>query len=417
MIRHEPRRLGRLPRVLLASAALTVGAGAPGCSDDAPRGGAPPPGVSCSSVATAATSDAAKAAVASAAAGSCVVLTGASFAGPFDVRAGVALVAEAGKRVTITGGTAQAPALSLGEGSVVAGLDVIDAGGVGVAVRAASARLSDVKVTGAKNAALAVLCRESATPGCAGGTVSIEGTSLEKSSLGLWASGAHVVMKGGRSGDHAASTGIAGASGVVAVEGAKLELDGVTVEKNQGTGVLVDGAATVASIKNATIAENAERGVWAQRVAGTLDAPALRIEGTQISKNRITGVGGVAARGIIIVGGLVAKTVATPIATNLSGTEDVGDGVGLFDGSGDLKLEGVALEDNARAAGVFDTLAPRGIIIVGGIGAKVTAGGSGLKLVVQNSKDADVRIPEVDRSTPAAALGVSAPKLTLPSVL
>lgn len=416
MTRPATRRLSRLPRVLLASAALTVGAGAPGCSDDASSGGAPPAGVSCSSVATAATSDAAKAAVASAAPGSCVVLTGASFAGPFEVRAGVSLVAEAGKRVTITGAAA-GPTLTLGEGSLAAGLDVVDAGGVGIAVRAANARLSDVKVSGAKNAALAVLCNESATPGCARGAVSIEGTSLEKSALGLWVSGAHVVMKGGRSGDHAASTGIAGASGVVAVEGAKLELDGVTVEKNQGTGVLVDGATTVASIKNGTISENAERGVWAQRLAGTLDAPALRIEGTQISKNRITGVGGVAARGIIIVGGIVAKTVATPIATNLAGTEDVGDGVGLFDGSSDLKLDGVALEDNGRAAGVFDTLAPRGIIIVGGIGAKVTAGGSGLKLVVQNSKDADVRIPEVDRSTPAAALGVSAPKLTLPSVL
>ena len=67
----------------------------------------------------------------------------------------------------------------------------------------------------------------------------------------------------------------------------------------------------------------------------------------------------------------------------------------------------------ARAAGVIDG-SDRGIIIVSG---KVGPGPSGLKFVVQNTKGADVQIPEADRSVVSKPLGVSAPKLALPPVL
>jgi hypothetical protein len=329
-----------------------------------------------------------------------------------NVPPGVTLVAQSGAKVTITGGTAQDPAVSVAEGGHLVGVDVVDSGGVGIAVRAANALLANVTVTGAKNAALAILCRETATPGCATGTVTLTDVQLSTSSLGLWVSGAHVAMSGGGSSSHA-GTSLSSAAGVIAQDGARLELENVTVEKNQGVGVLVDGAMTTASIKKANVNENGERGVWAQKVAGTIDAPALRIEDSQLTKNKIVGLGAVESHGIIIVGGRIGDTLAAPLVTNLESTESIGDGLGLFSNSGDFKLDATLVESNARAAGIIDSASERGIIIVGG---KVGAGSSGLKIVVQNTKST-VQVPSADLSSPMKPLGISAPNLALPPVL
>lgn len=411
--------LSRLPRasfvsLLLVSGALASAALGGACSSSSESTGSAPAaaGLSCATSTSASDAASARSALASAASGSCVVLAPGSYAGPFTVPAGVGLVAQNGSRATLTGGTAQEPTVTLGEGAQLAFVDLEAAGGVAVAVRAANAVVSNVNVTGAKSAALAVLCRESTTPGCANGTIAMNDVLLTKSSLGLWVSGAHVAWKGGSSTTHA-GTALAAAAGVIAQDGAKLDLENVTVEKNEGVGILVDGALTTASIKNATVNENGERGIWAQHVNGTIDAPAVKIEGSSITKNKIVGVGAMESRGIIIVSGRIADTVAAPLVTNLASTEQVGDGVGIFANSGDFKIDGASFETNARAAGVIDG-SERGIIIVSG---KVGTGGSGLKFVVQNSKGADVQIADSDRSTPPSALGISAPKLSLPPVL
>lgn len=376
----------------------------------------PGAGLTCSSTKSAGDAAEARSALAGAPSGICVVLTGASYAGPFDVPAGVALVAQNGSRATVTGGTAQNAAISLGEGAQLVGIDVLDSVGVGVAIRAAHAAVQGVTVTGSKSAALAVLCKEATTPGCVTGAITLTQVTLTKSGLGLWVSGGHVVMKGGSSDNHA-GTSLSSAAGMIAQDGAQLDLDGVTVEKNQGVGILVDGALTKASMKGSTIQENGERGVWVQRVSGTLAAPAVRLEECQVAKNKIVGIGAVESRGIVVVGGRIADTVSAPLVTNLEVTEQIGDGVGLF-ASGEFKLEGVTVESNARAAGVFDGgdrgILLGGIIIVGG---KVAVGGAGLKFVVQNAKGADVQIADADRSAPDKALGVSAPTFVLPPVL
>lgn len=399
--------------MLVAAVGLVACIGGCSSASSSSSGGVPTEiGISCTSSSTVGDAAAARAALAAAAPGSCVVLGSGSYAGPFIVPAGVGFVAQNGARATLTGGTAQEPTVTLGDGAQLALVDVIDAPGVAIAVRAANAVVSNVTVNGAKSAALAVLCRETATPGCVAGVVALTDVMLTKSSLGLWVSGAHVSWKGGASASHA-GTALAAAAGVIAQDGAKLDLENVTVEKNEGVGVLVDGALTTASIKNATVNENGERGIWAQRVNGTLAAPALTIEGSQITKNKIVGVGAMESRGIIIVSGRIADTVAAPLVTNLESTEQVGDGVGIFANSGDFKIDGSIFETNARAAGVIDG-SERGIIIVSG---KVGTGGTGLKFVVQNSKGADVQIADTDRSLPAKALGVSAPKLAIPAVL
>ena len=393
--------IGLLPLALVATLPV-VGA----CSSDpAPSGGAPS-GVSCASSTNAGDAAAAKQALSAASSGSCVVLT-ASVAGPLDVPAGVSLVAGQGSRAVISGGTASEPAVTLHEGSSLHGVDVTGALGVGVAVRAASATLSDVNVSGAKGAALAVLCRE----GCEAGEVKLSNVSLEKSSLGLWVSGAKLSAKGGKSIGHMGQ-GLSAAAGVIAQDGASLSLDGMEVSGNQGAGVLIDGAKTTATLQSVNVSDNAERGVWVQRTGGTIDNPAVRLLGSTVSKNRIVGLGAVESRGIIVVGGRVGDTVAAPVVTDPATTESVGDGIGLFSNSGDVKLDNVELVANARAAGLID--ATKGAIIV--VGGKVQAGPSNLKFVVQGSPS-DVTVPPADVSSAPTRLGVSAPTIALQKVL
>jgi hypothetical protein len=407
----------RLPFAVLSVSLLAGASG--GCTNrtESFTGSVPPgSGLTCTTIKSAGDVNEARAALGGSTAGTCVALTASEYVGPLDVPAGVALVAQNGSRVRIIGGTAQNAAVSLGEGSQLVAIDVVDSVGVGIAIRAASAQVSGVTVTGSKGAALAVLCKEETTPGCATGSVALTNVVLEKSSLGLWVSGAKVVMRGGSSANMA-GTSLSSAAGVIAQDGAQLDFDGVLVEKNQGVGILIDGAKTKATIKSSSISENGERGIWAQRLAGTLEAPALRLEECLISKNKIVGVGSVEVRGIIIVGGKVVETVASPLVTNLESTEQIGDGIGLFSSS-DFKLEGTTIQGNARAAGVIDGgnggNMITGIIIVGG---KVDPGPSGLRFVLQNVTGAEVKIPDTDRSVPATPLGVSAPKLTLPPVL
>lgn len=367
-----------------------------------------PDGVTCGTTKAVADPGQVRSTLADAGPGTCVVATG-SVDESLTVPAGVTLVAAKGTRIKVKA-TSQDAAISLGENSGLVGVDVQQAAGIGIAIRAGAATVANVRVSGAKSAAMAIACKGA---GCASGTVALSGVKLTQSGLGLWVSGAHVTMKGGASSEHA-SESLSGAAGLIAQSGARVELSGVTIAKNQGVGVLLDGPGTSATIEGSSVSDNSERGVWAQRIAGTLTAPALVIRDTQLVRNRIVGFGGVESRGIIIVGGRIAETVAAPVVTNMATTEQVGDGVGILGGSTDFKIDGSVLEQNARAAGIVDQGSKQGIIIVDG---RVSPGASGLKFVVQNTPDGVVKLHDDDRTVPQTALGVSAPKLSVPSVL
>jgi hypothetical protein len=399
-----------LSRACIVSIAV-VSALAAGCGSSDSAKSDPPDGIACSSVTSGGGSSGTLAGSLSAAqTGSCIVLEpGIGYSGTFVVPSGVTLTGPRGARSTISAGTGKDPLVTLGEGAKLVNVDVVNATAVGVAVRAANATLQDVHVTGAKTAAVGILCTGD---GCGSGVITLKDLNLEKSELGLWVSGAHVAMSGGRSGENG-GTGLTSGLGIVAANGAKLELDGVTVEKNQATAVLIDGAQTTATINNSTIQDNSDRGVWAQKVAGSLSAPAVQITGSTIVRNKIVGVGSVEARGIIIVGGRVAETQAAPVVTNLAATEQVGDGFGVFSQSTDWKIDGTVVEANVRAAGLIDDGSKQGIIIVGG---KISAGASGYKVVVQGTDASAVQLADTDKSS-APELGVSSPKISLPPVL
>ncbi len=379
-----------------------------GCDSEKSAAATPPPGVTCSSIMRAATGDAVLKALVNSRPGACVVVTGnVTSSTSLAVGSGVTLVGEAGpERASLSVTDSAAPgAIVLADGAQLGNLDVLGAPRAGVVVTAANAKIFDVKVSGGKGTAVAVVA--DGTPGA----ITIERTTLEKNAYGLhvFGAGASVTVTGGRIAENG-GTSLASGAGAIAAGGARLVLDGVTVEKNEGPGVLLDGATTRAEIKGATVSENRERGIWAQGLQGTLEAPALTIQDTQLTKNRILAVGGVQLKGIIIVGGSVKETVSAPAPTANATLEQVGDGLGILGGSTDFKIERTNFERNDRAAGVVDGTEV-GIIIVGG---KVEPGPSGLKFVVQNSKG-DIQIPEADRSTPPQPLPISAPTLKVPS--
>jgi len=284
----------------------------------------------------------------------------------------------------------------------------LEANAAGVVVSSADVRVFDLRITGAKATALAINCA-----GCGVAPIRLDRVTLENSGVGLTVSGsgANVVMTGGSVTGNGGSS-LTGGMGVVVSGGANVTIDGAKVESNEGPGIVIDGSGTKAQIKGASIANNTSRGVWAQGLEGTLDAPALRIENTEIVKNRITGMGAVTSRGIIIVGGRIAETIKAPASTNLASSDLIGDGIGVFDGSYDVKIEETAIESNERAAGVIDGASDRGIIIVGG---RIGAAASGLKLVVQNSEKGRVTIADGDKTATEKPLAISAPKLVLPA--
>ncbi len=394
---------------LLGFAALALLAIAPACSSSDDSAASAPDGVTCGSAASA-TDEASLRAGLDQGAGTCVVVKSAiTSSTPIVVKSGVTLVGAKGARAAITVAGSPGPAIELEDNAKLGNIDLsVTNVSVGVAIRVPNARVFDVKVSGAKSAALAVNCSDAAA--CGAGTIALDNVSLEKSNYGLWALGGHLVIKGGRVGDNG-GTSLSSGLGMFAGDSTKIEIEDTVIEKNNGIGLLLDGAKTTASVKNATISENDGRGVWAQRLNGTIDNPALKVEGCTITKNKIVGMGGVEARGIIIVGGKVVETQASPIPTDLEKNEMIGDGIAVLDGSTDWRVENTTVDLNARAAGILDH-AEVGIIIVGG---SVKAPAGGLKFVVQNSK-ASVQIADGDKSAVEKALGVSAPKITVPSV-
>ena len=395
-----------VPSALFALTGLTCALAA-GCSSDDDGDSSPPDGVTCTSVTRVDSEQSLVEAAANTAVGGCVVVSGAvTSAMSVIVGEGVSLVGAKGGRASIAVTEAVgSSAIYLGSRAQLGNIDIVASPKVGVSLTGSDVKIFDVKVSGAKNAGIAVTPVQDAV------VATLEDVVVEKNGYGVYANGdgVQLTIKGGRIAENG-GTSLAAGAGLVVVGGAHANIDGVTIEKNQGTGVLLDGAKTRAVLRTSTIAENQERGIWAQGLQGSLDAPALAIHDTEVTKNRIVGVGGVELKGIIIVGGSVKETVASPVPTNLATNELVGDGVGIFGGSTDFKIERTNFVANERAAGVVDG-SEVGIIIVGG---KVEPG-PGLKFVVQNSK-AEVQIADADRSVLDEPLPISAPKIQPPNV-
>lgn len=350
-----------------------------------------------------------EAALAAAAPGECVLAMEGSFTGAFVVPEGVKLVAF--EDASFAGDDPAKAAVTVvgGDGTGLYGARVTSAAGEGVRALGGPAELRDLVVEGAGAGALVATCEDG---GCVEGgrAVRVDDSVLRASAVGLLAHGALVEVKGGEISAHEGAA-LASGYGLVAAAGARVVLDGTRVADNAQEGVLLDGATTRAQLTDVVIANNQGRGVWAQGLRGSADDPALRVEGdaTVLENNAVAGLGSLDSRGIIFVNGRVAGTVAKPIPTDLGVIEEVGDGVGLFGGTGEVRLDGVDLTGNARTQLLIDE-GEAGIIFVNG-----TMTGD-LKAVIQDTV-AEVSVPAGLVEDIAERLGLLADRVQVPEAL
>jgi len=367
-----------------------------------------PSGVTCSRWTQASGDTALAQALAAATSGTCVAAQTGTYRQALSVPAGVALVGEAGGSVEFAGGSDAVPVVTLASNSALAGVKVMaSAAGYGVSGAGKGQRLFGVSVNGGKKAGVIFWCEED----CRTDEFSeVSNTTISGAAVGLMTRGVRVRLKNGVV-SKSSSAGLTLGYGIVASAGAVLEVEGTTIEQNESLGVFVDGAgATEATLTNVAVKENKGRGLWVQGLTGTMAAPRLKLVNVSLERNVLVGFGAVRSTGILVTGGRIAGTVTGADSGEVPGeVVMVGDGVGLFGNTGDLRIDGASLEANQRSQALVDS-AGAGVIFASNV--SVTAGG-GLGLVVQRTTQM-VDAMNVTRPAAGMELSVSAPTLGVP---
>jgi hypothetical protein len=362
---------------------------AAGCTPLTPFQGPPPPGLTCDRiiVPSKSLSDTLRAAKA----GDCVILPAGTFSGSFVLPEDVSLAASEGADVTLTGGD---PVLTIkgGRRSTVQGVRIVATGGNGVAIDPGPAQLIAVKVTQAQRSAITANCMKD----CADKAVTLTDCELTKSGTGLRAAGLPVRIERGRVAEQVGAA-LSSGSGVVALAGAVVTMNEVTVEQNQNVGVLLDGATTRATITGCTIRNNQGRGLWAQgQVVNAAGESSVTVSGGEVSGNLLVGIGARDSAGLVVRQARILATKSVRVPIDISRSEDVGDGIGLFSGTSGATIEGVTLADNARAQVLADQSGPG--VRVGG-----TMSGGRFRVVVQRTSST-VMVEPALLDAPAAEL-------------
>lgn len=337
-------------------------------------------------------------ALATATPGDCVIAQPVVYRGTFDVPQGVTLAGRKGERPTLEGGATNAAAVSIsgGKGSGLVNLAIRDVAGIGIRILGGPVVVQDVTVERAAGAAIQATCASCADAEAS----SFVDVTVRESKLGAWFQGARVSWRGGASSANR-STSLSGGAGILVTEGAVLEMEGVTVAQNESVGILVDGGGGArVTLKSVNVTDNGERGLWAQNVTGTTDAPGLLVTGqSTFEGNGLVGLGATESTGIVLDGVSLRGTRLRPTLVGIS-QEKVGDGI-LLDASGGV-VRDVVLEGNERAA----ALVARPRADVSFERTKVTAGPSGFRIVVQERTASAVSVPAADVSDPGKPLAV-----------
>lgn len=337
--------------------------------------------------------------------GTCVVATAAKYRGEFTVPPGVILGAEPGVTVAITGTQAATPTLTLGAESTLTNLSIVNAPGIGV-LGAPGVQLLSVKIDGALAAGLVFWCEDDCRTA---GPAALRELELTGNAVGLVVHGSTVNVTGGKvSGSK--STAIASGYGVVVSAGAVFQMTDTLVEDNQELGLLVDGALdTSASLSQVKVQNNKGRGIWAQGLTGSSSATRLQLTGCVVEGNKLVGVGTKSSGGVRIDGGRVSATALGQAMSGAGTLVSVGDGLGLFEGSAQVHVDGATLENNARSQVLIDN---------GGMGLAVqnttVTAGSAQGIVVQRTTPMVVA-PTITIPPAGQELPFSAPTLALPT--
>ncbi|MBE2250321.1 MAG: right-handed parallel beta-helix repeat-containing protein [Myxococcus sp.] len=367
------------------------------CSPLTPFQPPPPPGLTCDRVMVPTALDET---LKTAQAGDCVILPAGTYSGSFVLPEDVTLAASDGAMVLLTGGD---PVLTVkgGARSIVRGVRIVGGSGSGIAIDPGPAQLISVAVTQTQKSGLTATCSR---PDCAERQVLLKDCELTQGAVGVRVVGARVRIEGGRIAEQQGSSLSAG-SGVVASHGAALSLSGVVIERNQNIGVLLDGAATRASVDGCTIRENAGRGLWAQGQTADAGVETVSITGGEVSGNALVGIGAREASGLAIRQTRVLSTKAVRVPIDIATTEDIGDGIGLFTGTRSATVEAVVVENNARAQVLADG-SGQGVTLSG------TVSGGRFRVVVQREQ-APVAVEQRLVDVPANELAVKAAAIGL----
>ena len=333
--------------------------------------------------------------------GDCVVAAAGSYSAALSVPAGVNLTVESGRRVQLSS------TVTLAAGATLSAVEITSASGIGVFINH-HAQLTNVKVDRSSGPGIVAWCEDDCRPDP---QISIlTDVEVTHSEVGLWARGTKVKVERSRFADCQGQS-LGSGYGVVASNGATLEMNGTVIEGNREVGMLVDGALdTSATLTTVTVKNNLGRGIWAQGLTGTMLVPRLSLDTCTLDGNAIAGIGARMSTGIRMQGGRVSNTRLSPAQTTMPGvTVMVGDGVGVFEGTGQVAFSGVTLDSNARTQVLVDT----GAIGLSVQGGTITAQTGQLGVVVQRTT-ATVDAPNI--ITPAAGmeLPISAPSLALP---
>lgn len=392
--------LPTMRRVLVFTAVLSLGCGAP---VDLPSG------VTCSRTIQASTDSALVQALSGATSGTCVIAQAGTYRQALTVPSGVALLGEASASVELGGGTDTTAVVTLAPNAVLAGVKVTaSSAGYGVAGSGKGARLFRVSVTGGKKVGLLFWCEED----CRTDEVSeVTDLTVSGAAVGLMTKGVRVRLKNSTV-SKSGGTSLTSGYGVVASGGAVLEMEGSIVEQNDALGVLIDGAgATEAAFTNVSVLDNKGRGLWAQGLTGTTAAPRLRLVNPTFERNLLVGFGARNSTGVLVTGGRIAGTRTGSASGELPGeVVMVGDGLGLFGGTGELRVDGASVEANQRSQVLVDS-AGTGVVISPNVNV-ATAGALGV--VVQRTTNL-VDAMNITRPAAGMELSVSAPTLGVPA--
>lgn len=333
--------------------------------------------------------------------GDCVIAGDATFVGSFVLPKDVTLAASEGALVVLKGDGSANPVLTVegGPRSTVRGVRIDTSSGGGIAIDPGPANLVGVSIGGTSKSSLSVSCTGT---DCDQRETVVEDTNLTDSTTGLVVSGARVRVVRGRIAGMAGASLSAG-SGVVAMNRARLTLEGVTVEGNQAVGVLIDGPGTRATLTDCAIRSNDGRGVWIQ---GATDG-GVSITGGEISGNQLMGVGARSSSGLTLTGVTIEDTVSVRVPTNIGQYEDIGDGVGLFSGVSGVLLENVVARRNARAQILADEFGAQVRVINPDVSG-------GLYRIVLQRSSATVDVPTQLVDNPGRVLAVENSLQTVP---
>lgn len=187
------------------------------------------------------------------------------------------------------------------------------------------------------------------------------------------------------------------AVGLVLTQGARVHSQGLTSRRNQGVGILQDGA--VATHRALDASDNLLPGYWLQRSQAPQPEPALTLEGASLERNLLAGLVGQRSQGVVL------RRVEVQDTRVVQSFEDFdrrafADGVQLVGIRGEVVLEEVTLRDNLRAGLILDAGEDhaQAQILLDTVSISLEAPGAGsYGLVVQGYQDAlTLRGVEVD---------------------